>query len=261
MSVKHPQPYLVKAENINVTFARRKILDAVSFHVLPNEIITVIGPNGAGKSTLLRVLLGLQKPDVGQVVRAKNLKIGYMPQKVAIDRTLPLTVKRFLNLQKPTATHLLKIAKDTNIETLLEKPVQRLSGGESQRVLLANAILSSPNLLVLDEPVQNLDVKSQSDFYALLTKIRRDLKCAVVMVSHDLHLVMKTSDRVICLNHHVCCSGQPEVVQVNPDYLRLFGPETLQQVAFYTHHHDHSHDETGNRVEIKSIKKLKRKKK
>ncbi len=238
---------LLAARGISVTLRGRKVLDRVDLSVSRGEIVTLIGPNGAGKSTLVRVVLGLLRPDAGKVERAQGLRIGYMPQKLHVDPVLPLTVERFLTLARPAPPERLEaVLREVGAAALKEAPLQALSGGETQRVLLARAMLREPDLLVLDEPVQGVDITGQEELYRLIGAIRRRHGCAILMVSHDLHLVMRATDRVVCLNHHVCCSGTPGTVQADPSYAALFGQPTL--LTPYTHRHDHRHDSHGNIV-------------
>ncbi len=228
------------------------MLDDVSVTVRPGQIVTVIGPNGAGKTTLLRVALGLQKPSGGAVIRQESLRLGYMPQRLTIDDTMPLTVRRFLALTKNgTGQDRSSVIEQLGIGSLLRHPVQHISGGEMQRVLLARAILRRPNLLVLDEPAQSLDVGGQAEFYTLIGEIRDRLNCGVLLVSHDLHLVMAAADNVVCLNHHICCRGKPQDVQRDPAYLALFpGQQPVTGLAVYEHAHDHAHTAGGDIVPV-----------
>ncbi|MCU7921728.1 MAG: zinc ABC transporter ATP-binding protein ZnuC [Candidatus Thiodiazotropha sp. (ex Dulcina madagascariensis)] len=238
---------LIEAKAISITLQGRRMLEQVSLTVREGEIVTLIGPNGAGKTTLVRVILGLLKADGGSIKMAPGLRIGYMPQRVALSENMPLTVKRFLSLGTRRYDETIrKIVNELDIDQLLDNPMQRLSGGEHQRVLLARALLRKPDLLVLDEPVQGVDITGQAALYALITQIRDQLGCAVLMISHDLHLVMATTDQVLCLNRHVCCSGHPESVSRHPAYLELFGSPENAKLALYTHHHDHTHDIHGD---------------
>lgn len=242
---------LIRADNLNVARQGRAILSNVSLRLEQGKILTLIGPNGAGKTSLVRCLLGLMQPDSGSVTRASDLRIGYMPQKLHLEASLPLNVNRFLALGGSPKLPLADIARETGIEKLLERPMQSLSGGETQRVLLARALLRDPQLLVLDEPVQGVDIAGQIALYELINTIRTRRGCGVLLVSHDLHLVLATSDTVICLNQHVCCHGHPETVTNDPAYLALFGeaaPAVKPAMAIYTHHHDHHHDSHGNVV-------------
>jgi zinc transport system ATP-binding protein len=236
-----PRPPLIELSGIRVAFGRRVALRDVSLAVTPGEIVTVIGPNGAGKTTLLRVALGLETPQAGRVHRRANLRIGYMPQRLAVDATLPLNVRRFLSLVPGGRERLATALAQVGASHTIDLPVQTLSGGEQQRVLLARALLREPELLVLDEPAQGVDIGGQGELFALIRRIRDERGCGVLLVSHDLHLVMAATDRVICLNHHVCCSGLPAEVSRDPAYRALFGA-AIEGFALYAHHHDHRHE-------------------
>ncbi|MFA5677053.1 MAG: zinc ABC transporter ATP-binding protein ZnuC [Pseudomonas sp.] len=221
------------------------ILEDINLQVRRGEIVTLIGPNGAGKTSLVRIVLGLLRADGGQVQRQPHLRIGYMPQKLQIDATLPLDVLRFLMLA-PKVKHsaALQALTEVGAQHLAQRPLQQVSGGELQRILLARALLRQPDLLVLDEPVQGVDVNGQIELYQLITRLRERYGCGVLMVSHDLHLVMATTNTVVCLNRHVCCSGRPEQVSTDPAFVALFG-EQASALAVYNHQHDHSHDMHG----------------
>jgi zinc transport system ATP-binding protein len=233
---------LLKANNLSLSFRPTKVLDDLSLEIHSGKIITFIGPNGCGKSTLTKVLLGLQKTHAGKITRKRNLRVGYMPQKLQLDERLPLTVRGFLRLTHGCNHNEIDgWLERLNIKPLTNSSVHNLSGGEWQRVLLARALLVKPELLVLDEPVQGVDVQGQLELYQLIPQLRDELGCAVVMVSHDLHLVMAATDEVICLNGHVCCSGHPDTVSADPAYLELFGRKLNSPIAHYTHHHDHEH--------------------
>ncbi|AOR58910.1 zinc ABC transporter ATP-binding protein ZnuC [Pectobacterium parmentieri] len=237
---------LVSLNNISVTFGSRKVLSDISLTLQEGRILTLLGPNGAGKSTLVRVVLGLLSPTAGSLVRDPALRIGYVPQKLHLDTTLPLTVSRFMQLRPGVKKQdILPALKRVQAAHLLEQPMQKLSGGETQRVLLARALLNQPQLLVLDEPTQGVDVNGQLALYDLINQLRQEFHCGVLMVSHDLHLVMAKTDEVLCLNQHVCCSGTPEVVSLHPEFLAMFGHRGTEQLAIYRHHHNHRHDLQG----------------
>jgi zinc transport system ATP-binding protein len=233
---------LIAAENIDVTFGADRALHGVSLRVTKGEIVTVVGPNGSGKSTLLRVLIGAIRPAAGRIVRQAGLRIGYVPQKLHIDPSMPITVRRFLDLPV-RATNLAaeQALTQAGVADTRDQQMVGLSGGQFQRVLLARAILSSPDLLLLDEPTQGLDQPGSAAFYRQIEGLRNVLDCAILMVSHDLNVVMSASDRVICLNGHVCCEGTPEHVSNAPAYRALFGAEAGGALALYRHDHDH-HD-------------------
>ena len=240
---------LISASNLCVKRGAQQILHGVSLDVHRGEIVTVIGPNGAGKTTLVRALLGLIKPDQGSVRCANNLRIGYMPQKLFLDAPLPLTVAQYLQLTHQKLQGIDTVASETGIAALLRKPVAEISGGELQRVSLARALLRKPELLVLDEPVQGVDISGQGALYQLIDTLRDHYRCGVLMVSHDLHVVMARTDTVICINQHVCCHGHPEDVSQHPAFQALFGDRELTRtLAVYSHHHDHAHDLHGNVV-------------
>lgn len=238
---------LATLQQIGLRLNGRLIVHDVSLEVYPRRILTLIGPNGAGKSTLLRILLGLQRPSSGTVWRAPGLRIGYVPQSFQLDPLLPLTVERFIGLRLPRhdahAVH--QVAATVGVAELLPLAMQALSGGERQRVLLARALLGDPHLLVLDEPGQGVDVNGLVELYQLIHRLKQEHGYGVMLVSHDLHWVMAATDQVLCLNRHICCSGQPEAVSRHPEYLRLFGKSLAEGLAVYTHHHDHRHDMHG----------------
>jgi zinc transport system ATP-binding protein len=234
---------LVQMTDVTVQYGTTTVLDAVSCQIVSGEIVSLIGPNGAGKTTFIRVILDLIKPASGQIQRAAPLKFGYVPQKLALDKTLPLSVERFLQLsQAATKTTIEAALTELGVLSLKRQALQTLSGGELQRVLLARALLRTPDLLVLDEPAQGVDIQGQAALYALIQRVRDNTGCGVLLVSHDLHLVMAATDTVICLNRHVCCMGHPESIQQDPAYLTLFGFNGPSAVTAYQHRHNHSHE-------------------
>jgi len=233
---------LVQTHDIAVSFGGRQVLSHVAITINPGEIVTIVGPNGSGKSTLLRLIAGAVKPDHGQVVRRPGLRIGYVPQKLQLDPTLPMTVRRFLDLPRrcDDATALAAL-EEAGVSPAADRQMSDLSGGQFQRVLLARALLNQPDLLILDEATQGLDQPGSAAFYQRIEAVRDKLGCGVLMVSHELHVVMSASDRVICLNGHVCCEGTPDVVSSAPEYRELFGTGTGGALALYRHEHDHAH--------------------
>lgn len=223
--------------------AARAVLQGVSLTVHAGEIVTVVGPNGSGKSTLVRALLGHVGLTGGTVTRASGLRIGYMPQRLHIERAIPMTVARFLSLPKKVApATTAAMLERTGVPGLETRQLSQLSGGQFQRVLLARALLNDPQLLVLDEPTQGLDQPGMIGFYKLIEEVRDQTGAGVLLVSHDLLVVMSASDRVICLNGHICCEGTPEDVSAAPAYRALFGAQSQGMLALYQHHHDHDHD-------------------
>ncbi len=236
-------PALIAARGVSLTLQGNRILDQVSLEVRRGEIVSIVGPNGAGKSTLVRVLLGLVTPSGGMIERADGVRVGYVPQRFSVPENLPLTVRRLLSLTARVKGDALDaVLEETGIAGHLDTPVTALSGGEMQRALIAKALLREPDLLVLDEPVQGVDFIGETRLYQLIGKIRRERGCSIIMVSHDLHVVMAESDRVICLNSHICCEGQPESVKADPEFARMFGPEAARVMAVYSHDHDHTHE-------------------
>ncbi|WP_102226285.1 metal ABC transporter ATP-binding protein [Acidimangrovimonas sediminis] len=234
---------LLDAQSLTVRFGGDAVLEDVSLSLEPGEIVTVVGPNGSGKSTLLRALLGIQPLASGRITRKTGLRLGYVPQKLHIDRGLPLTVRRFLSLPHGHAAgEAARVLARVGMAGMEARQLVGLSGGQMQRVLLARALLARPELLILDEPTQGLDQPGEAAFYKLIEEVRTEMGCAILMVSHDLHVVMSASDRVICLNHHVCCQGTPHVVSNAPEYRALFGVGTRGALALYQHDHDHAHD-------------------
>jgi zinc transport system ATP-binding protein len=241
----HTPVPLLQLEKVSVSVGPQEILRDIDLDVLPGEILTLIGPNGAGKTTLVRIVLGLMA-FTGKRQLRPGLRIGYMPQKLELNPQLPLTVKRFLQLSGANDKQIHEHARETGVEKIFSYPVQSISGGELQRVLLTRALLNQPDLLVLDEPAQGVDVHGQAEMYRLIHQIKSDRDCGVLMVSHDLHWVMAQTDKVVCLNQHICCHGHPDLISHDPAFVALFGQEISKSLAPYTHHHDHDHDLHGN---------------
>lgn len=250
MSVPKPKnPNLIASlEQIRLSLQGKSILHDVSLELQAGKILTVIGPNGAGKSSLIKVLLGLEKPDSGTVYRKHKLRIGYVPQKISINSTMPITVERFVALAGKRQSNAIAALEETSVKHLAKHPIQQLSGGEFQRVLLARALQHKPELLILDEPAQGVDVLGQAELYEKIASLKDKYGFSVLLVSHDLHLVMQKTDQVICLNQHICCSGEADDVSQHPEYQRLFGNLPVEGLAVYTHNHNHCHDLHGDIV-------------
>lgn len=247
-SPERTAPPLLQARGLRFARNDEPVFGPLDFAVDAGEALLVQGDNGAGKTTLLRVVLGLLKPDSGSVRRRSGLRIGYVPQKLPLDPTLPLTVERFLALALPgrvSRDRLRQALGEVRAAHVLGRQLRDISGGELQRIMLARALLRQPQLLVLDEPVGNVDVAGQAELYERIAQLRDDTGCGVLMVSHDLHLVMAATDRVVCLNRHICCAGPPHAVRSDPAYIELFGPRVAASLAVYAHHHDHAHDSAG----------------
>ncbi|MEL7132905.1 MAG: metal ABC transporter ATP-binding protein [Pseudomonadota bacterium] len=234
---------LISVNTLSVAYGAHTVLRDVTLSLERGEIVTIVGPNGSGKTSLLRAIIGAATPVRGSVTLKPGVKIGYVPQRLSIDQTLPITVERFMRLTERVAPSTCKDALDAaGAPDLLKRQMSQLSGGQFQRVLLARALLNRPDVLLLDEATQGLDQPGSAAFYQQIEAVRNDTGCAVLMISHDLHVVMSASDRVVCLNGHICCEGTPEVVASAPEYRALFGAGTGRALALYRHDHDHNHD-------------------
>lgn len=245
-SNESPEP-LLTAHALCKRYSGMNMVDNVSLTIYPREIITLIGPNGAGKTTLLKMLLGLVKPDSGTITKAHSLRIGYVPQHCHISPAMPMTLEGFLTIGH---AHIGRMEIDNTlrllaIEDIKHMPLHGLSGGQMRRTLIARALLSNPQLLVLDEPVAGVDLAGQGELYKRIRMIAAERGIAILMVSHDLFVVMAGSTRVLCLNHHLCCAGKPDHVGNHPEFIALFGPDVASQLATYVHHHDHHHSLHG----------------
>ncbi len=239
---------LIRMTGVSVAYGGTPpVLHGIDFVLEPGEIVTIVGPNGSGKSTFLKAALGMVAPAAGRVVRARGLRVGYVPQRLHLDPSLPLTVARFLTLgQALDRAEMEALLRRVGVPGLAGRNMATLSGGQFQRVLLARALAARPQLLALDEPTQGLDQPGIAAFYRLIEDVRQELGCAVLLVSHDLHVVMSASDRVLCLNGHICCQGTPSAVSAAPEYRALFGLGTGGALALYRHEHDHGHEHAGH---------------
>jgi len=237
---------LLSLDNVNVIRRGNHILENISLSVRRGEIVTLIGPNGSGKSTLVKTALGLITPDSGTIGRGPKHDIAYVPQTMDIDETLPITVRRFFRLHSRDGDPaFVNALEQTGAAHLLDASIHQLSGGEMRRVLLARAIIRKPALLILDEPTAGVDIGGQAALYSLIQRLRDTLGCGILLVSHDLHIVMAATDKVVCLNRHLCCSGSPESVSQSPEFAHLFGDSLARELAVYHHHHDHQHSLHG----------------
>ncbi len=240
---------LIEVEGLEVRAGGKVLVSGIDLTVSAGEVVTLIGPNGAGKTTIVRAVLGMLRPASGSVHQRPGITIGYMPQRLAVDRNLPLTVRRFLGLAgKFEPGQRRQVLEETGIGHIIDSSIHDISGGEWQRMLLARALLRKPDLLVLDEPVQAVDITGQAELYHLISELRDRYSCGILMVSHDLHLVMSATDKVLCVNTHLCCAGHPDDVSKDPNYVALFGPTVAENIALYRHHHDHDHSVDGSVV-------------
>jgi len=237
---------LVKLENAGVYKDTRWLVRGVSFELYRNNIVTLIGPNGSGKTTTGKLILNILEPDEGRISLNTN-RIAYVPQKLSINSTVPLRVSDFMSLTEHISqSKIIEKLKLTGVEKLYNNNLIDLSGGEFQRVLLARAIAKNPDLLILDEPVQGVDFQGEIKLYKLIKEILDEINCGILLISHDLHFVMSSTDHVICLNNHVCCSGSPRDVAQNSSYIELFGEQAASTFSVYSHHHDHLHNQDGS---------------
>lgn len=237
---------LVKLENAGVFRSSKWLVRGISLEINQGEIVTLIGPNGSGKTTTAKMILNILNTDEG-LVTGKASKMAYVPQKINIDWTMPLRVIDFMKITNSlNNTQITESLSMTGVDKLLYNQIHSLSGGEFQRVLIARAIAKKPDLLVLDEPVQGVDFNGEIALYNLIKEISVNLNCGILLISHDMHFVMSTTDHVICLNGHICCSGSPSNVVKNPEYIKLFGQHNSETLSYYQHHHDHSHNHDGS---------------
>ena len=237
---------LVKLENAGVQRTSKWLVKGISFEISQGQIVTLIGPNGSGKTTTAKMILNIMNADEGQITRNTD-KMAYVPQKINIDWTMPLRVIDFMKITNNlNDNQVIESLTTTGVDKLLYNQIHNLSGGEFQRVLIARAIAKKPDLLVLDEPVQGVDYNGEIALYNLIKKISVNLNCGILLISHDMHFVMSTTDHVVCLNGHICCSGTPSSVVKNPEYIKLFGEHNSETLSYYQHHHDHSHDNDGS---------------
>ncbi len=238
---------LIQLNNCGILRNQKWLVRGVSLKVDRGQIVTLIGPNGSGKSTTAKMALGILRPDEGSNIVLNNLKISYVPQKLSIDWSLPLRVIDFMNLiEKHSQETLMDTLTLAGIKHLLHEDVRNLSGGEFQRLLMARAIAKEPEFLVLDEPVQGVDYAGEIALYQIIQDIRKTLHCGILLISHNLHVVMSQTNHVICLNGHICCSGEPQSIVKDPEYIKLFGENMDPTLAFYQHQHDHHHHPDGS---------------
>lgn len=236
---------LIEISKLEVKYGSKKVLQNINLSLNANEIVTIVGPNGSGKTTLFKAIIGSVPLSKGKISIKPNLRIGYVPQQLKVDQTLPITVERFLKLATRNNNDIEKMIAFFGSENIFREQINSLSGGQMQRVLLARALVNEPEILLLDEATRGLDQPGIAAFYRKIENISKETNCAVLMISHDLHVVMRASDRVICVNGHICCQGTPENVATSPEYQTLFGSNIDGSFALYRHKHDHNHDVMG----------------
>lgn len=236
---------LIEISKLEVKYGSKKVLQNINLSLNASEIVTIVGPNGSGKTTLFKAIIGSVPFSKGKISIKPNLRIGYVPQQLKVDQTLPITVERFLKLATRNNNDIEKMIAFFGSENIFREQINSLSGGQMQRVLLARALVNKPEILLLDEATRGLDQPGIAAFYRKIENISKETNCAVLMISHDLHVVMRASDRVICVNGHICCQGTPENVATSPEYQTLFGSNIDGSFALYRHKHDHNHDVMG----------------
>ena len=238
---------LLKSQDISVVREKKEILKNINLEIDYNDFVTIIGPNGAGKSMLLKCLLGFFKPDNGLIVSSPDLKVSYVPQDFMAEKSIPITAFDFIKLNKNVGKKEIdKISSEFSVKDLLNKQISHLSGGELQMILIVRSLIQNPNLLVLDEPTQNLDVSAQLNFYRFLNQIFTERDISILMVSHDLHMVMSSTKKVVCLSNHICCSGEPLAITKDPEFISLFGHDFANMMSVYKHDYTHQHDGDSN---------------
>lgn len=235
------QETILTAENLGVKFDNNEILKGLSFFIQKGDVLAIVGPNGAGKSVLFRALLGLI-PYSGKIQWAPGLKLSYVPQKFNIDKDLPLSVEEFLRFKEKSSEKIVNALKSVGITDehhiehhVLKKRLGWLSGGQLQRVLIAWSILDNPDVLLFDEPTAGIDVGGEETIYNLLKKLKNERGFTILLISHDLNIVYKYANNVICINKEMVCYGEPSTVLDPTSLAKLYGGEA----GFYKHEHDH----------------------
>ncbi len=231
---------ILSIQNLSFEKDKNQILYDINLSVKKGEMISIIGPNGAGKSTLLKLIIGTHKPTKGTITKKNNLKIGYVPQKINIDSILPLNVAEFSCASDNLLEYL-------DLQNLKDKFLYTLSGGELQRTILCRALTRNPDLLLLDESSQGLDISGILKFYSLIDKINKEMNTSIIMVSHDLNIVLNRTNEVLCLNRHICCKGTPNSISSTQGFLDLFGKDKLD-IGLYQHDHNHTHNINGEKI-------------
>lgn len=231
---------IIEVKNLSFSYNGEEVLSDISFEVPKGSVSFIVGPNGSGKTTLLKLLLGLLKPDKGEVsVLGKSPRdvrqaVGYVPQRFYFEKTIPLSVLEFLEISYPAAqlADIQKHIKHLNIEHMGNRKIGELSGGQFQRLLIARSMLHHPKILFMDEPVSGVDVSGEETIYDMVKFLQNTHDVTIVMISHELDIIQNVADRVICINKELVCNGVPAQA-LTPDVLRkLYGSRTAL--------HDHS---------------------
>ena len=226
------EDFLVRFNAVSKVYNKKLILEDINFIIPKNSIITLVGPNGAGKTTIAKLLLGSEKPNFGSIERGSGISFGYVPQKINLNSNLPIKVSTLLEtltLGKGKVDE--EIWEFAGLDNVKNNDITEISGGQIRRVFLAACLINKANLIILDEPTKELDILGQKNLYQLLENIKTKFNTTIFMISHDLHMVVKSSDQVLCLNKHLCCYGKP-----NEQYQNI-----LDHIGFYQHNHNHLH--------------------
>lgn len=237
---------ILEVNDLSVRFGNFPALDHVSFSIEKQEIIAVIGPNGSGKTTLLKAILGLIPYDGEIKIFGKNTPqvlplLGYVPQHFAFEKTFPLTVEEFVNLtcRKPEKLPFGGALHAVGMAELKDKLIGELSGGQLQRVLIAHAMLHQPKILFLDEATSGIDIEGLADFYSTIQRLNREHGVTVMMVSHEISMVYKFTDRIICLNRDLISHGETKTALTKEVLKKLYG----DNADLKTHNHDQLHSD------------------
>jgi len=227
---------ILSVKNLYVEFGETKVIDNLTFEVRRGDVLVIIGPNGAGKTVLFRALLGLI-PFKGEISWQKDMKIGYVPQKISIERDFPISVEEFLGFGVRDKGKIFQALKSVGLEKELKKGFLKerlgvLSQGQLQRILVALAVIDKPNALLFDEPTAGIDIGGEETIYSLLHKLQKEKGLTVIIISHDLNVVYKHANDVLCLNKRKICFGLPKEVLDPKSLVDLYGEGT-----FYEHRH------------------------
>ena len=231
---EHSGKMMIAVNGVSLALPIGTVLEDIELSVEKGEIVTLVGPNGAGKSSLLKLIIGLVAPSSGIVTKSPDLKIGYLPQRISLNQTMPMTVDRFLRLRSSASdSNAMEVRDLTGVTALAPRQMHALSFGQLQRVLLARALLGSPDLLVLDEPTQSLDRNGIRNFYRIIRNFKAETGCAVLKTSHELDILVAYADRVVCMNKRIVCQGPPNIVAKSREFLSMFGGEVDGVLAIF----------------------------